>query len=181
MKHLVFVLVLAVHPLRPALAQDKPADIPAATVAKVTADTEEVIVSGRLDSLSDVRKAIVDAEDRFYERYNALNNSRDFDVNCSEGAATGTRIEKRTCEAAYVAEGLREDSIYGLHNKNTNVRLRSRANIVDGKHAQLQQRMRQAAETDQELQRALVERSVLAERYNLLLKKKFNGRRINWD
>jgi len=57
--------------------------------------TDEVLVRGT--RLSDLRRAVVEAENRFYEQYNALNKVDDYDVECFKDLRTGTRIPRRIC------------------------------------------------------------------------------------
>jgi hypothetical protein len=66
--------------------------------------TEEVLVRGT--RLRDLRAAIVTAEDRFYEQYNALNKVDDFDIECIRDAHTGTRIPQRRCFARVLREAM---------------------------------------------------------------------------
>lgn len=57
--------------------------------------TEEVVVQGA--RLRELRDAIIDAEKRFYARYNDLNKVDKFDVECVEDAHTGARLKRRRC------------------------------------------------------------------------------------
>jgi hypothetical protein len=87
------ILLLLVMPL----AQG--ATVPVPTDQKVTLDT--VVVEGRLHQLEALRNQMVLVEDKFYERYNALNPIRDFDTHCYIEARTGTRTKSRYCRAVY--------------------------------------------------------------------------------
>jgi hypothetical protein len=87
------ILLLLVMPL----AQG--ATVPASTEQKDTLDT--VVVEGRLHQLETLRNEMVLVEDRFFERYNALNPLRDFDTHCYIEARTGTRTKSRYCRAVY--------------------------------------------------------------------------------
>lgn len=57
--------------------------------------TDEVLVQGT--RLRHLRAAIIEAEERFYLRYNELNKVDDFDIACAKDAHTGTRIAHRRC------------------------------------------------------------------------------------
>jgi predicted glycoside hydrolase/deacetylase ChbG (UPF0249 family) len=154
----------------------------AETVAKTTTETEEVIVSGRLDDLSSVEKAISDAEDRFLDRYNELNDDSRYDVKCQMKATTGHRIALRHCEPGYVAEAKREDAVYEmLRFGNQNVRVRPTHSVVLAQLPAMQARMRDIVGSDPDLQRALIERALLVERYEKLAKKKHSGNWMVWD
>jgi hypothetical protein len=73
----------------------------AAAPASSSAELDEVTVNGERVKLDALRKQIVQLEDQFYDRYNALNPIDDFDVHCIEEARTGTRFIKRSCRAVY--------------------------------------------------------------------------------
>ena len=178
----VLALLLALHPTAARSADEKATTVDLAqTVAETTAETEEVIVSGRLSTLSDLRKAIVAAEDRFYDRFNALNDDWHYDIDCELRAPTGTRLKIRTCEARYVAEAKRDAAMYALRNTNANVRFESNESIVGSKLAEQRRRMLDIAQTDKEIQRAMVERSLLMERYEVIRKEKLAASRIVWN
>jgi hypothetical protein len=73
--------------------------------SKTGADsTEEILVQGT--RLRELRAAIIAAEDRFYEQYNALNKVDDFDIECIRDAHTGTRIPQRRCLARVLREAM---------------------------------------------------------------------------
>lgn len=62
----------------------------------------EVVVRGT--RLWQLRAAIIEAEDRFYARYNQLNANDDFDVHCRQEAPLGTRLKQRVCRIAFQEE-----------------------------------------------------------------------------
>lgn len=71
---------------------------------------DEVVVAGSLDELNRLRDTLMELEDRFYERFNQLNNLDDFDTHCHLEARIGTLIKRRYCRAvfqdeAYAREG----------------------------------------------------------------------------
>ena len=178
----VLALLLALHPTATKAAAESPATVDLAqTVARTTAETEEVIVSGRLSTLSDLRKAIVAAEDRLYNRFNALNDDWQYDIDCEVRAPKGTRIKTRICQARYVTEATRDAAVYGLRNTNTNFRFESDESIVASKLAEQRKRMLVIAQTDSQVQRAMVERSLLIERYEAVRKQKLAASWIVWN
>ncbi|MEO6078472.1 MAG: hypothetical protein ABIQ86_01655 [Steroidobacteraceae bacterium] len=77
---------------------------PVTQPANASADSEldEFVIEGK--KLSQLRKQIVEAEDRFYQLYNELNTDKDFDVNCETQAPLGTRITQRVCKPVFYAE-----------------------------------------------------------------------------
>lgn len=58
-------------------------------------DPAEIVVRGA--RLRDLKAAITKAEDRFYEKYNELNEEDDFDIECRVQPPLGTRIPGRSC------------------------------------------------------------------------------------
>jgi hypothetical protein len=65
------------------------------------APLDEVLIEGRRATSNELVQQIVKVENRFYERYNALNDKDEFDVNCARDAAAGTRVQGRSCRAVY--------------------------------------------------------------------------------
>ena len=154
----------------------------AATVATTTAELEEVIVSGKLDSLSQLRKAMDRAEDRVYSRYNEINQRNDYDIDCITEAPLGSRQKARTCQPRYVSEALHEDAFDALfRNQNSASRLRSVAALGAGRQTYLRKALLEAAQKDPEMQRAMIEHALLKQRYEKVLKEKLAGRRVVWD
>jgi hypothetical protein len=68
--------------------------------AETTMVLEEVEVIGI--KLFQMQRELVKAQDRFFERYNTLNANDDFDIHCSDRAATGTGIRARDCRVEFV-------------------------------------------------------------------------------
>jgi hypothetical protein len=71
-------------------------------------ELDRVDVYGSRPDLSKLREAIVEAEDRFYARYNDINAKDDFDIKCRVEASTGTRLIKRTCKPLYQEVAVQE-------------------------------------------------------------------------
>lgn len=69
-------------------------------------ELDEVIVRGT--RLWQLREAIVEAEDRFYARYNELNKNDDFDIHCRREAPIGTRLKKRICRISFFEDAQAE-------------------------------------------------------------------------
>jgi hypothetical protein len=154
----------------------------ASTVASTTADIEEVIVSGKLDSLSQLRKAVDRAENRVYERYNEINKSADYDIECIVEAPLGSRQKAKKCQPRYVSDAMHEDAFDALfRNQTSATRLRSVSALGAGRQTFLRQTMLEAAQKDPQMQRAMIEHSLLQERYEKVLKEKLGKRRVIWD
>jgi len=164
-----------------AMAQDAPADF-ASTVANTTSQIDEVIVSGGLDSLSRLRKAVDRAENRVYERYNEINRHNDYDIECRTEAPLGSRQKSKKCHPRYVSDALHDDGFDVLfRNQNSAVKLRSVSALASGKQSFLRKAMLEAARTDPEMQRAMIEHSLLKERYEKVLKEKTSRQQVVWD
>ena len=66
---------------------------------------DEVVVYGQ-PPLRLLREEIFEAEENFYELFNALNNGRQFDVKCFYRRPIGSHIRRRVCEAYFVKSPL---------------------------------------------------------------------------
>ena len=96
---LCLVLFVGMAPVSGAANQDR----------RGNATLDEVLVHGRAVKLDELRQQVIALEDKFYERYNDVNQNDDFDINCIMEAKTGTRFVKRSCRPAYQEAALREE------------------------------------------------------------------------
>jgi hypothetical protein len=173
--------LLALALALPAYPADSSTDF-ASTVARTTTDIEEVIVSGKLNSLSQLRKAVDRAENRVYERYNEINHGNDYDIDCITEAPLGSRQKVKKCQPRYVTDALHEDAFDALlRNQNSATKLRSVSALASGRQSFLRKAMLEAARSDPQMQRAMVEHSLLRERYEMMLKQKLGQHRVVWD
>jgi hypothetical protein len=85
-----------------ALATQLPAGEPHARDADVPLVLDEIIVKGRR-GLDELRQIMIALEDRFYERFNALNSTDHHDIHCAEEARTGALLQRRVCRVVYEA------------------------------------------------------------------------------
>ncbi len=97
--HLLAVTVSLILPLCAAIA-GAPSDD--------AEELEQVNVLGSKVEPWQLRQAIIEAEDRFYKRYNELNSDNDFDMTCRVEARTGTRLVTRTCKPLYQENAVQE-------------------------------------------------------------------------
>jgi hypothetical protein len=174
MKHfLPLMLALAAAPA----VADKTVAITPADLGEVTA-LDEVVVKGDR-ALSAARIAIVAAEDRFYDRWNALNADRRFDIKCRMETPRDhhSRIAHRVCEPAFVEELMLERARDALADSG-NVMRASVDPAATVLQTELQKRTLEILRKDPELQRALLERARLAQHYEELRKEKFRDRWI---
>lgn len=180
MTPLLLLGAMALTVAHAAAAADAKPDF-AETVSKTSTELDEVIVSGGLSSLSDLRKAIVEAEDRFLTRYNELNKSWLHDVKCVTYQPTGTRIPVRHCEPNFIADAKRDVIVNGLHGGNLGDVAGREMTVSQWGQPELQKHMKALVESDAALQRALVERALLIERYAKVRKEKLDGQKLVWD
>jgi hypothetical protein len=149
-------------------------------IAKVK-DLDEIIVSGNSKSLQAARQALVEAEDRFYARYNATNPDRAYDMLCHEEAPTGTLIRKRYCQPRLVEDVLQADAqrmVTGTSGSIVGIEpelLRAKALV------EIKRRLKDRVAKDPELLKALLERAKLQVHYEALRKEKLRGRAIVGD
>jgi hypothetical protein len=167
----------------PALAADPEG---AAEAHRIT-QLEEVVVTGELTTLSGVRTAMRDSEDRFYARFNDLNQDDEFDIGCRVEAPIGTRLKVRKCDPKSVDTAMRAEvgrvlSLAQGHSKaGGTLRVATEADARRAVNPALRARMLELVRKDPELLRALLERARLQQIYDSLSRQKLEGRLATWD
>jgi hypothetical protein len=141
--HKLFVLVLT------ALA------LPLAAAAQDDEATEEIVVVGD-KSVGQLRREVYEAEENFYDLYNALNDDPDFDVKCYYETPTGTHVKNHVCRAKFVVDS------YAKHAGRNNNDLTRVANqdanpAIAEKTAQFEEKLGALVNTNAELQAAFLE------------------------
>ncbi|MEO6186881.1 MAG: hypothetical protein ABIP83_11360 [Steroidobacteraceae bacterium] len=63
-------------------------------------ELDEVAVNGK--TWRQLKREVIEAEDRFFKRFNALNTNDDFDIYCRMDKATGTIIPQRQCRIQFL-------------------------------------------------------------------------------
>lgn len=96
---------------------------------------DEIVVYGQ-PTLRLLRNEVHEAEENFYELFNALNNGRQFDVRCFHRKPLGTLITKRICEAYFVKNPMNGVSHYAYFRHKTKQMRQEMAELV-GKHPEL--------------------------------------------
>jgi hypothetical protein len=71
---------------------------------------DEILVRGMRPKPHELRRMIVEAEDRFYERYNELNRKDEFDVDCIVFANTGTNLKHRSCRGVFERTAIQKEA-----------------------------------------------------------------------
>lgn len=175
----LLALCLALIPSGSIFAATEPAS-PPQDIMKVTT-LDEVVVTGELDTLSGLTKAIHEAEDRFYERYNTLNPDDRLDAQCRSEAPTGTRLNVRTCQPRAVDDATRSEALRLVAITDGNRKLASTYDIRTALSPAMKQRTLQMLQKDPELRRALLEHARLVKMYDELREKKFQQHFVVWD
>jgi hypothetical protein len=176
-KHLLSFLLAA--SAVPALAGETVALTPP-NIADVDA-LEEIIISGDRNSLSSARKAMVEAEDRLYARFNELNKDDAFDILCSEAAPIGTVLRKRVCEPRGLQQWTSAEARSILFNTEGTVTPNAAASMGPVFVAESKKRMLDLIRKDPELLRALLERARLEKHYEEIRKEKLKEQWAGWD
>lgn len=153
--------------------------------AAVTDDTEldEIVVTARLDSLSSLKLALIAAEDRFYERWNQLNDDDALDIYCRTEAPTGSRIARRTCGPRLIddASHTQAMALFGGGGSGGNVKLTATGDLRELAAAELRRRTLPLLTTDPQLRQALLERAKLQQLYDSLRRERLRGKFAVWD
>lgn len=180
----LFLPLLAVS--LPAFATKTEAITPPDIDAVTTLD--EVVVTGDR-TLFAARQALIEAEDRFYARWNVLNDDKRFDVHCSEETPHDhpSRIVRRICQPGFIAqlEQVESDrvltSILGTASSQGGVvsvaSMQAEQSLL---REEMKKRTLAMINRDPELKRALLERARLEQHFEALRREKFKDRWIVW-
>jgi hypothetical protein len=164
----------------PVLAVEPTVALTPPNIAEIQA-LEEVLIEGNRNSLSSARKAIDDAEDRLYARFNELSEGDAFDIECSVEAPTGTLLKRRMCHVKGLQPWDRAGAESILFSAGGTVSMVMTHVMREGFIAESKKRMRDLLRKDPELLRALLERARLEKHYEELRKEKFRNRWVVWD
>lgn len=170
----------------PAHAADAEPASPVAPENRVVPDPEldEVLITARTDSLSSLRQALIDAEDRFYARLNELNEDDALDILCRTEAPTGARLKRRTCAPRLLDDASREQAmllVAGSGGTGGNLKLKSTGDLRAMAAEELKRRTLPLLDTDPALRQALLERTRLQQMYDDLRRRKLDGKIVVWD
>lgn len=174
-----------------AVPQAEPSATPAAAAKKGNQELDEVVVRGT--RLSELRSAIVKAEDRFYARYNEINQIRDFDIDCIMDAPTGMKKKFRRCRTHLEVRARTEEAgdILERLQRHTSVvdggdPVSARTVSIDimsayaGREEQFRQHFLKLVNTHPELRALLNEREEAEARYERERARRSRGRLIAW-
>lgn len=175
----LLALSLALTPVASAFAADG-AVAPAQDIMQVKT-LDEVVVTGKLGTLSAITKAIREAENRFYERYNELNKTDLLDIECRNEAPLGTNLKSRVCQPKAVDEASRAQAMQIFSTIQGDVSTRSTADIRMALQPEMKKRTLAMLEKDPELRRALLEHARLLQMYDDLRASKLQQHTMVWD
>ena len=176
-----FVLLLACSAGSPAMAAagDKPAPQDLSQIKTL----DEVVVSGKLTTLSGVHRAMVQAEDRFYERFNELirKTNRELTITCRNEAPLGTNLKTRNCVTAKQDDLSHDQAMLLLSGHADSVGIQSAGQLQRIILPELRERTLKLLKTDDELLRALLEHARLQQIYDDMRKDKHKEHLAVWD
>jgi len=121
---------------------------------------DEIVVYGA-PTLRLLRDEVYEAEAKFYELFNVLNNGRQFDVTCFYRRPIGSHIRRRVCEAYFV-----KSPLYGV----------SHWAYVRHKTKQMRQEMGALVDKHSELRAALLEFADAKQTFDFSLRDRCNNR-----
>jgi hypothetical protein len=177
------VVLLGVALTLPVLTQAETSRTAALTPADISQvkELEEILVAGDRNSLHAARRAVADAEDRFYARYNAVNDDHAYDVLCRDRAPTGSLIERRICLPRLVEDAIEADTQRMMQTSNGLTTVVAPDLLHASVAPELKRRMLAQVKKDPELLRALLEHARLQQHYEALRKRKFEDHWLVWD
>lgn len=141
-------------------------------------DLEEIVIQGNAQSLTAAYQAMVAAEDRFYERFNATNTDHRYDINCRTEAPTMSIIRVRTCLPRVVEEQAREEAWRLGQISEGNIMLQSLDDLRRAWRPRLREMALERVRKDPQLLKALLEHARLTQHYEELRKQKFAGGKL---
>ncbi len=160
-----------------------PATTPSPELPEVIEELEEVEVQGT--PLFAMRKAIVEAEDRFFARYNELNQKDEFDIVCRQEQRLGTRISRRVCVPQLVDDATAAEAVgvmdAMLAGKSLGEALQSprselAVNVLTNRNAEYRDNMLRLLRNDRELRALVQEQKKMQDRYDKAHKERLRGR-----
>lgn len=142
---------------------------------------DEVVVTGDLTTLSGLRQAMLEAENRFYLRFNELNQDRNLDIRCRNQAPTGSRVKRKVCVAAMADDLSHEQAMLFLTGQASSIGVQSAGQVQRTTLPLLAQKTMDLLKSDPELLRALLEHARLQQMYQELRKEKHQEHFAVWD
>ncbi len=138
---------------------------------------EEIIVkSGKI--LPSLRMEMIRAEDLKLEIFNSFNSTDDYDITCEWRAPLGSRILRRVCEAGYIKKARAADASLFMDNiqRGTEFVHSSDQSIIGElahKTEALNKEMVDLGKKHPSLAKAMISEYELKQRYNVVLRERF--------
>ncbi len=132
----------------------------------------EVEINARRESLSHLRAEIVRLEDNFYSKYNQLNADKQYDIQCSREAPTGSILRRRNCLPVFVNRATEDEArrCFGV------IRRRPRAVSSCASGPTSRRRWWRRFRHTRSLQKLSAEHAAMQKHYAMVRKLKFKGR-----
>ena len=164
-----------------------------AAAASGNQEMEEVVVRGT--RLSELRSQIIAAENRFYVRYNEINQVRDFRIDCIMDAPTGQKKKVRRCRTGLEVRARTEEGRDVLERLQQHAALlkvgsenarSDRGTSIDimseyaKREEQFRQHFLQVVNAHADLRALLDEREARQAAYDRELARRSSGRLVTW-
>jgi hypothetical protein len=134
---------------------------------------EEVQITATSSKLTEMRVELEKAEDRFYDKYNELNEEREFDIHCNMEKRTGTNLSARVCRPQFVADATADEAMAYL----TGRAIQPSAMIINVRYPEFEKKMLAVINSSPELRKLIKEHDRLEKRYEKLRKEYFKRRK----
>ena len=159
--------------LLPALSQ--PAFTEESGTSKAAPPVDAELTVSAVRKLTEMRKEIALAEDRFVAKYNELNKERQYAIKCNDETYTGSRLNRRMCRPEFVADATGDETRGWLRGE-----VYSPASpVIATKNAGFRKNMLDIASKNPELVKLAQQHDDLEKRYNELLRHTLTGNSPN--
>jgi hypothetical protein len=125
---------------------------------------DEVVIHAQRETLRQLQTQILQLEDQFYARFNALNTNPDFVVTCTTQATTGSRFVHRVCTPAFVDKA----TAAGLYRWDTGGSVEPPVHAITAKYPRFNQALRELVQSNPSLYSLLAQQATLRKRYETL-------------
>jgi hypothetical protein len=138
-----------------AFGQENPSAHAAPTPAAKPVEDEVVVTE---QSPKQLRVDLEKAENAFYDRFNALNSSDEFDIHCRKEVPTGRRVPERVCLPNYIRDAQSQSGKSQTRGNQGSALAgdpQASASVANAKRVQLDAEMQNLARENADLQEAL--------------------------
>jgi hypothetical protein len=160
----------------PCTAQDAAHSAEAEKLAD-TIPLDEIIVNGRRDKPSQLRVELAKAEDAVYEAFNEANTEPEYATHCHVEVMTEGRSHVHICKPQFV-DTANEDQARAIVNGYP---YRPAEMVIGLKMPEYRKQIRDLAQRNPRLRKALGHYYSLNQRYEAALKERPKGKWFSWD